>query len=99
MCQLSPTHTLKHLDQEKAHSQRLLHRHRHTHPITGAQMKMNYAFCHATRNKYMIHPLFPHNWAHRNTCKMGKVVAHGDTQAHTHTYTHTDTDVHTRKQK
>lgn len=48
-------------------------------------MKMNYAFCHTTRNKYMIHPLFPHNWAQRNTCKMGKVVVQEDTCTHRHT--------------
>lgn len=37
-------------------------------------MKMNYAFCSATRYKCMIHSLFPHNWAHGNTRKMGKRV-------------------------
>lgn len=53
-------------------------------------MKMNYAFCPATRNKYMIHPPFPHNWVQRNTCKMGKVVVPGDphTGAHRRTHTH-----------
>lgn len=50
-------------------------------------MKMNYAFCLATHNKYMIHRLFPHNWAHRNTCEMGKVVVIGHTHTHTHNHT------------
>ena len=73
------------------------HTHKHTdilsHPITGAQMKMNYACCPATRNKYMIHPPVSTQLGTQKHMQSGKS---GWAHIYTHKHTHTPPPVHTQ---